>query len=163
MFSEKPAQRSDYVYRSEYRDGKIVKAQIFGEHVMSTTRDRKKGSTPDIGENPDCIPERNVVVPSVPPLMEVSLTDGGGESPEPSQTLILITEQEVLFSTSAAVSLQREKNAHWWVDATRVFIAASMRRMSRTPAGSAPPAPKYCPRRYGYLEAALMAREMDRL
>ena len=109
---------------------------------MSTTRDRKKGSTPDIGENPDCIP---------------------GESPEASQTLILITEHEVLFSTSAAMSLQRRKNAHWWVEATRVFIAASMRRMSRTPARSAPPAPKYCPRRYGYLEVALMAREMDRL
>jgi hypothetical protein len=129
---------------------------------VSTTRDRKKGSTPDIGENPDCIPERNVVIPSVPPLMEVPLTDGVGESPEPSQTLVLITEHEVLFSTSAAVSLQRRKNAHWWVDATRV-VAASMRRMSRTPAASPSPAPKYCPRRYGYLEAALMAREMDRL
>jgi len=128
---------------------------------MSTTRHRKKGSTPDIDENPD-IPERNVVVPSVPSLMEVSLTDGVGESPEPSQTLILITEQEVLFSTSAAVSLQRQKNAHWWVDATRV-VAASMHRMSRTPAASPSPAPKYCPRRYGYLEVALMAREMDRL
>jgi hypothetical protein len=111
------------------------------EHIMSTTRDRKKGSTPDIGENPDCIP---------------------GEGPEPSQTLVLITEHEVLFSTSAAVSLQRKRNAHWWVDATRV-VAASIRRMSLTPAGSAPPAPKYCPRRYAYLEAALMAREMDRL
>ena len=129
---------------------------------MSTTRDRKKGSPPDIDENPDCIPERNVVVPSVPSLMEVSLTDGVGESPEPSQTLVLITEHEVLFSTSAAMSLQRRKNAHWWVDATRV-VAASMHRVSRTAAGSPSPAPKYCPRRYGYLEVALMAREMDRL
>ena len=129
---------------------------------MSTTRDRKKGSTPDSDENPDYIPERNVVVPSVPSLMEVSLTDEAGESPEPSPTLVLITEHEVLFSTSAAMSLQRRKNAHWWVDATRV-VAASMHRMSLIPAASPSPAPKYCPRRYGYLEVALMAREMDRL
>ena len=131
---------------------------------MSITHDRVKTATPDIDEDPDRIPEGNVVGAPVPPLMggEVSLTDGVGASPQLSPTPILITEPEVVFSTSAAVPLQRTKTTHWLPDATRV-VAASMRRIFLTPTRGAGPARKHYPPHYSYLERSRTAREMDRL
>jgi hypothetical protein len=79
-------------------------------------------------------------------------------------TPILITAQAVVFSTSAAVPLQRTKTTtHWLADATRV-VATSMRRIFfLTPTRGERRARKRYPPQYGYLERARTAREMDRL
>ena len=87
---------------------------------------------------------------------------GAGESAELSPTPILITEQEVVFSTSAAVSLPRTKTTHRLTDATGV--AATLRRMFLASTARPRPARRHYPPRSGsYLERALMAREMHRL
>ena len=58
-------------------------------------------------------------------------------------TEVLITEQELVFGTAAAVRAQRRN-------------VGRAERPSRARRGDAP-------RRYGFLERALIAREMDRL
>lgn len=71
------------------------------------------------------------------------------------RTPALITEQQVRFSTAAALSAptrQRTRNAR---------VVAAMRRMF---ASEAPrPERRHHARRYSFLENALMGREMDRL
>jgi hypothetical protein len=91
----------------------------------------------------------------------VSLTDGVWESAEPSRAPILVTEQEVVFSTWAAVSLPRRKTTRRLTDATRV-VAASLRRMFLTSTVRPRPARRHYPPRSSYFEHALMAREMHR-
>ncbi|MGZ5378839.1 MAG: hypothetical protein ACXWD8_12705 [Mycobacterium sp.] len=85
---------------------------------------------------------------------------------EPSPVLVvpatggttLITEQQVLFSTAAAVPLPRVKPSRW---AMAIKSVSSV--MSALFTDSRPPAQHYQARRYAYLENALMSREMDRL
>jgi hypothetical protein len=72
-----------------------------------------------------------------------------------SSTEVLITTQQVVFSTAAAVGVQRENIGG--------RIVAIMRRMFATSKDGSRPRPQYEPKRYGFLEDALMAREMDRL
>ena len=67
-----------------------------------------------------------------------------------SRTPILITEQEVAFSTAAAVPVQ-PTTTRWWTQTSRVILLA-IRRMFR-----------HYPSRLSYLEHSCMAREMDRL
>jgi hypothetical protein len=76
-------------------------------------------------------------------------------SAEASSTEVLISTQEVLFSTATAVGVRRESIGD--------RLAAIMRRMLATSTDEARPRPQHEPRRYGFLENALMAREMDRL
>jgi len=64
-------------------------------------------------------------------------------SVEAASTEVLITEQEVLFGTAAAARAQR-------------------RNVSRSERPSRPRRGE-CPKRYEFLERALMAREMGRL
>jgi hypothetical protein len=71
----------------------------------------------------------------------------------------LITEQQVLFSTAAAVALPATKKRslvglmHEVVAKVRAFVSADV-----------PPARRHYPtRRYDFLEHSRMAREMDRL
>jgi hypothetical protein len=90
-----------------------------------------------------------------------SRTDGVWESAEPSRTPILVTEQEVVFSTSAAVSLPCTKTTRRMTGATRVV--ATLRRMFLTSTARPRPARRHYPPRSSYLEHALMAREMHRL
>jgi len=104
---------------------------------MSITHDRVKIATPDVEEDPGRIPEGSVVVAPVPPA------------------------PEVVFRTSAAVPLQRTKTPLWLADTTRV-VAASVRRVFRTPTRGARPARKHYPPQYGYLERARVAREVNR-
>jgi hypothetical protein len=66
---------------------------------------------------------------------------------------VVITEQEVMLGTAAAVSLRRTPITHRMMDALRVVGAAF---------GPPPPQPHYA-RRAAYIERAAMAREMDRL
>ena len=70
----------------------------------------------------------------------------------------LITEQQVLFSTAAAVALPRVKTSRWAMAIKSVSSA-----MSALFTDSRPPAQRYQARRYVYLENALMSREMHRL
>jgi hypothetical protein len=111
-------------------------------------------ATSDVGEGLDRTFDGDAVVPS--------LTDGAGEGTELSPTPILITEQEVVFGTSAAVSLPRTKTTRRLTDVTRVVVA-NLRRIFLTSAARPRPARRHYPPRYSFLEHALMAREMHRL
>lgn len=73
------------------------------------------------------------------------------------RTPTLITEQEVRFSTAVALapSIRRPSRG------ARV-VAAIRRTFALSPEASRPTRRHY-PRRYTYLEDALMSREMDRL
>jgi hypothetical protein len=81
--------------------------------------------------------------PSAAPSVEVSSTE------------VLITSQQVAFSTAAAAGIRRENIG--------VRLVASMRRMFATSTDASHPRPRYVPKRYEFLENALMAREMERL
>jgi hypothetical protein len=73
-----------------------------------------------------------------------------------SQPPVVITAQEVAFSTAAAVSLPRAKPTHG--------VIAALRAMFLSPPEDARPAPRhYPPRRDEFLEEAAMRREMYRL
>ncbi len=76
-------------------------------------------------------------------------------SVEVSSTEVLITTQEVAFSTAAAAGVRRESIG--------ARLVAIMRRAFATSADASRPRPQDEPRRYGFLENALMAREMERL
>ena len=81
--------------------------------------------------------------PSAAPSVEVSSNE------------VLITTQEVAFSTAAAVGVRRENIGD--------RLVAIMRRIFAASTDASRPRPRYVPRRYEYLEDALMARQMDRL
>jgi hypothetical protein len=73
-----------------------------------------------------------------------------------SRPQVVITEQEVAFSTAAAVPLPRTKPARGVIAALRAMFLSSSK--------DAPPAPRhYPPRRDAFLEQAAMVREMRRL
>ena len=75
---------------------------------------------------------------------------GNGEVFQPPD---LITEQEVVFSTAAAVAPRSTPISGRLIDALRIVTAAL-----RPP----PPRPHYA-HRASYIERACMSREMDRL
>ena len=78
-------------------------------------------------------------------LLELLVTE-----PQPP---VVITEQEVMLGTAAAVSPRRIPITHRMMDTLRVVGAAF---------GPPPPRPHYA-LRAAYIERAAMAREMDRL
>jgi hypothetical protein len=71
----------------------------------------------------------------------------------------LITEQQVLFNTAAAVALPPAKTRRW-SDALQA-VSAALRAMFA--ASEKPPARRHYPKRHVWLENAIMSREMDRL
>jgi hypothetical protein len=72
------------------------------------------------------------------------------------QQPVVITEQQVAFSTAAAVSLPRTKPTHG--------VIAAVRAKFRHSSVEGPPIPRhYPPRREEFIEDAAMAREMFRL
>jgi hypothetical protein len=75
----------------------------------------------------------------------------------PTQEPVLITEQQVLFST-AAVALPPAKTRRW--TDTIGSVAAAVGAWFVEAAN--PPRPRYT-KRYDFLEHARMSREMDRL
>jgi len=80
-------------------------------------------------------------------------------SPQTSgETQTLITEQQVLFSTAAAVALPPAKIRGWVGTAHAVAAAVGGWFAS----AAQPPKPAY-PKRHVWLENALIGREMDRL
>jgi hypothetical protein len=94
------------------------------------------------------------VTDSPPEVIEdpVRQTQSAAPSDEVSSPELLITEQEVVFGTAAAVPLQRRKIG-------RRLVAV----LSAMSADASRPRARYYPIRAYYLERALMAREMDRL
>lgn len=70
-------------------------------------------------------------------------------------TEVLITTQQVVFSTAAAAGTRRENHGG--------RLAAIMRRMLVTPTEGSGPRREHFTRHYGFLEDALLAREMGRL
>jgi hypothetical protein len=71
---------------------------------------------------------------------------------------ILITEQEVLLSTAAAVRVSSKKTAEQWIALLR-----SRRLFMHSGADEPAAKHRHYPRHYVFLEQALMGREMDRL
>ena len=75
---------------------------------------------------------------------------------EVTQTPVLITEQEVVFSTAAAVRVRPAKTSHGLIAVLRGIFVDSTANAER-------PRSHYPPRRDSFLEHAAMAREMHRL
>ncbi|WP_156688412.1 hypothetical protein [Mycobacterium sp. Marseille-P9652] len=75
---------------------------------------------------------------------------------EAPDAAVLITTQQVVFGTAVALGGRRQS--------PRGRFVAAVRRMWVAPAeGSRPRRASSYPKHYGFLEQALMAREMDRL
>jgi hypothetical protein len=74
-------------------------------------------------------------------------------------TPAFITEQQVLFATAAAVSLQPAKTRRSWTQAVHAFVTAAF---VRTTNEARPKRPQH-PARNDFLEDSRMAREMLRL
>jgi len=77
--------------------------------------------------------------------------------PAVAEAPILITEQEVLFSSAAAVSISSKKTAGQWIALLR-----PRRLFTRSTADERPAKHGHYPQHYVFLEQALMAREMER-
>ena len=78
------------------------------------------------------------------------------------RTPVLITEQQVLFATAAAVPLQQAKTSRRWTEVMR-GIGASVRAAFVTSSDEAQPKRRHYPSRNDYLEDSRMSREMLRL
>lgn len=78
------------------------------------------------------------------------------------RTPVLITEQQVLFATAAALPLRPAKTSRRWTEVMRA-IGASVRAAFVTPSDEAGPRRRHYPSRNEYLEDSRMAREMLRL
>ena len=72
---------------------------------------------------------------------------------------VLVTEQQVLFSTAAAVALPPAKTRR--LSDPVVAVAAAVRAIFSAP--EMPRGRRHYPKRIGYIETALMSREMGRL
>jgi hypothetical protein len=83
----------------------------------------------------------------IPDAEPTSVKDGMSDAP------VLITPQQVVFSTAAATSPRPASISRRVIDAIRVVGAALYR----------PPARRHYPQRFSFFEESRMAREMDRL
>jgi hypothetical protein len=77
-------------------------------------------------------------------------------------TPVLITEQQVVFATAAALPLQPAKTGRRWVEAVRT-IGASLRAAVATSSNETRPKRQHYPSRNDFLEDSRMSREMLRL
>jgi len=78
------------------------------------------------------------------------------------RTPVLITEQQVLFATAAAVPVQPVRIGRRWVESVRA-IAASLRATVVTSSNEPRPKRRHYPARNDFLDDSRMAREMFRL
>ena len=98
---------------------------------------------------PDLIPADPAQGPAgVDPVVE----------PAAARAPILVTEQQVMFGTAAAVRVPNKKTAKPWIALLR-----PRRLFTYSTAHEGAARDRHYPNHYGYLEQALMAREMDRL
>ena len=77
--------------------------------------------------------------------------------PAVAEAPILITEQQVIFGTAAAVSISSKKTAGQWIALLR-----PRRLFTRSTADERAAKHRHYPQHYVFLEQALMAREMER-
>ena len=77
--------------------------------------------------------------------------------PAAAEAPILITEQEVLFSSAATVSISSKKTAGQWIALLR-----PRRPFTRSTVDERPAKHRHYPQHYVFLEQTLMAREMER-
>jgi hypothetical protein len=75
---------------------------------------------------------------------------------------VLITEQQVLFATAAALPLGQPKTSRRWTGTVRA-ITASVRAVFATSGDDARPKRRQYPPRTDFLQDSRMAREMMRL
>ena len=94
-----------------------------------------------------------------PPEVVEQLADVTEAAP---RTPVLITEQQVLFATAAALPLQPAKIGRRWIEAVRA-IGAGLRAAVATSSNEARPKRQQYPARNDFLEDSRMAREMFRL
>jgi hypothetical protein len=94
----------------------------------------------------------NTTDPVDEPIPQPPLAAPSVEAPS---TEVLIPTQQVVFSTAAAVGVRRESIGS--------RLVAIMQRVFATSTDPSQPRSRYQPKRYAYLEDALMAREMERL
>ena len=73
------------------------------------------------------------------------------------RTPVLITEQQVLFATAAAVPMRPAKTS--WIDAVRAFVGSAFVSSSNKDQ----PKRRHYPSRNDFLEDSRMSREMLRL
>ena len=85
--------------------------------------------------------------------------------PNSAEAEVLVTEQEVLFSTAAAVALPPARTRRWSypVAVVGAAVGAIFAALERPEKPEKPRARRHYPKRIGYLENALMSREMGRL
>jgi hypothetical protein len=111
-------------------------------------RNSAAAETPTRLNQPDLAPaDPEAGRPSVQSVVETA----AAEAP------ILITEQEVLFSSAAAVSISSKKTA-----GQRIALLRPRRLFTRSMADERAAKHRHYPQHYVFLEQALMAREMER-
>jgi hypothetical protein len=79
------------------------------------------------------------------------------------RTPVLITEQQVLFATAAAVPLQPAKTSRRWTEVVRAFGASLRAAFVTSTSNDTQPKRRHYPPRNDFLEDSRMAREMMRL
>jgi hypothetical protein len=89
--------------------------------------------------------------------LESAPSPSGQAEVPPAPTLI--TEQEVLFSTAAAVPARPTR---WWTKTTRA-VDTAMRAIAATSSTESGPRTRHYLPRQAYLESSRMEREMHRL
>jgi hypothetical protein len=94
-----------------------------------------------------------------PPAVEQDIAEVSEALP---RTPVLVTEQQVLFATAAAVPLQPAKTGRRIVEALRAFGASAKAAFLRA-GNDARFKSRHYPPRHDYLEDSRMAREMLRL
>jgi hypothetical protein len=85
----------------------------------------------------------------------ITQSSSAAPSVEAPSTEVLIPVQQVVFSTAGAVGVRRETIGS--------RLVAIMQRVFATSTDPSRPQSRYEPKRYAFLEDALMAREMERL
>ena len=75
------------------------------------------------------------------------------------RTPVLITEQQVLFATAAAVPMQPAKTGRHWIGAVRTFLLTAFVTSSDDDRSKR----RHYPSRRDFFEDSRMAREMTRL
>jgi hypothetical protein len=91
------------------------------------------------------------------PVMGRPGVESGVESAV-AEAPILITEQQVIFGTAAALGTPGKKTANQWIALLR-----PRRLFTRSTAHERAAQYRHYPQHYDFVEQALMAREMDRL
>jgi hypothetical protein len=112
---------------------------------VTISRSQSRGKKADVSELFTTPADPQVVVEDPEPVVE-----------SVSRPLVLITAQEVAFSTAAAVALPRTKPTRRVIAAVRGMFLSSSKDVRAEPR-------HYPRRRDDFLERAAMAREMRRL